>query len=835
MRTGPSWLPPVEAGEGDTLIVKVPITDREYWLLEYRLQDPDGTFTYSFADLNGNRVPDFYDADSDSLDGQPTSSYDPLTDTWESTEDSEWDYFMSEFPVTEADGPARGPGRGNGLYVWHIDERVIRDALDANTSTINADPLRKGVDLEEADGIQDLDSFTASRFLLGWDRDCFRGEGVMIGEVLYGTRFTADTLPDSRSADGAVTGFSISEIDSVQIGAEGCEIGPDCPLGGRFLYRQRLGFTLGFADSTLPPGISLKARRTLPADGPLGDVRLADLDGDGSAEIVMAAAGGALLAYRGDLSPWKAQPDSVTVGLFARARGSVEQPERQPRWLGAPVVGDLDGDGQPEFFLSAAEGIYAFDLSGAELRDGDGDSSSFGLFLPAPQMGGAAGVISHPALFAPHDGNLEGAVSTDRVDLVMIYRATDEDSSVRARRYEWDGDSEPVYHESSDTSDGSARRGILGWGMQGSLVLYVGGPLGGDGQGIRLDTLLGKRQPAAVARSQDFETPPVFRPVFPSPSVLVGYRARPDASENWAMVDTLGFPTIEAGFEANRGQRLEEPWSALAAGPMNEGGEPLFALGGGDALWLLDRNMAQLRGGPYRPAYEGAKVSGGVPVSPLLVDLDGDGVVEVLWPDRVGRIHAVDLTSAPLEGWPILGPGEPTGSPACADIDGDGFLEFVAVAGFDALVGMDEQERLPVLWRKGEIRVYGLAAPATAFAPWSQGQADAWATGRQPVDSRSAGSAAGGELLEENSLFVYPNPVDTPAVRLRAGVHRAGLVSAAIYDLQGQLLARSGPIQAGGAGQIEFEFNVEDLVSGLYLARVEAEDTVLVRAFAVVK
>ena len=130
-------LPPIATGVGDTLLLRVPINDREYFLLEYRLQDPDGTFTFTFGDLNGNRVPDFLDASS--ADGTPASSFDPATDVWESTLGAEWDYFMSEFPVQEEiDGVGRGPGRGNGLYIWHIDERVIRDALVAGTNTINA-------------------------------------------------------------------------------------------------------------------------------------------------------------------------------------------------------------------------------------------------------------------------------------------------------------------------------------------------------------------------------------------------------------------------------------------------------------------------------------------------------------------------------------------------------------------------------------------------------------------------------------------------------------------------------------------------------------------------
>ena len=46
---------------------------------------------------------------------------------------------------------------GSGVYVWHVDEGVIQDAFDAPGNLFNADPDRKSVDLEEADGLDELD------------------------------------------------------------------------------------------------------------------------------------------------------------------------------------------------------------------------------------------------------------------------------------------------------------------------------------------------------------------------------------------------------------------------------------------------------------------------------------------------------------------------------------------------------------------------------------------------------------------------------------------------------------------------------------------------------
>lgn len=44
---------------------------------------------------------------------------------------------------------------GSGILIWHIDETRLGSNVANNT--VNVDPLHKGVDLEEADGIQDFD------------------------------------------------------------------------------------------------------------------------------------------------------------------------------------------------------------------------------------------------------------------------------------------------------------------------------------------------------------------------------------------------------------------------------------------------------------------------------------------------------------------------------------------------------------------------------------------------------------------------------------------------------------------------------------------------------
>ncbi|NQT96728.1 MAG: hypothetical protein HQ562_03200 [Candidatus Marinimicrobia bacterium] len=106
----------------------------------------------------------------------------------------------------------------SGLLIWHIDEQIIRSKRA--DYAINADPDLKGVDLEEADGAQDLGF--ASIFLFidpssGLFVDMWY-QGNPEYERLYPERsgqplvFGPYTYPDTRSNNGAATYISINDI-----------------------------------------------------------------------------------------------------------------------------------------------------------------------------------------------------------------------------------------------------------------------------------------------------------------------------------------------------------------------------------------------------------------------------------------------------------------------------------------------------------------------------------------------------------------------------------------------------------------------------------------------
>lgn len=769
-------LAPISIAGGDSLLARVEIGGREYWLLEYRLQDPDGNGIFSFADdKNGNGIPDFYDADSANGDGTPTGFFDPATDERERLIGAEWDFFMSE-------NRARPPGvkaAGSGLYIWHVDEGVMHESFAAGVNLFNADPRRKSVDLEEADGIQDLDSRTPSDWMLGGDDDSFRGEG--------NDKFGPDTNPRSDSAGGGWTGIVIDRISPV-VADSALVIGD--PPRDVIKYAERMSFRCwrqetGEAGGAVPTvelqldGVDLAGSHLLAAD----------LDGaaDGALEIVIAGDQGRVFAFRADLSAYQAGDDQrETPGLLAVGLGAEGEPAR---WCGAPAVGDLTGDGRQEIVLTAADGLYVFRGDGTELADGDGDPLTWGRLVVLESC-------SQPPLLLPADGLAVDYGRGIAVVACVVEQRADQGAILRL-----------VGGAGTDVAPPLA----LGSGLLASPPL----PIGGLAAALR-DTAGADHRLVIVAWQEAFaelalraRIPLGFAPgemtlaaMGPGGGIVVGGTAG----------EAETFYLDGGGAVARR-----VAWPARAALLSPLAGQEGYCAGAG-VFQRVSADGFSRTGWPVRPRPVVTAAPAERAPSPLTAWLDGQPVV--LFQSRDGRLYLYDDAGSRLRGWPLAGPSEAAGTPLLLDLDRDGRLDLVAVGSFPRLRGRDADSGAPITQPISRLAVWSDLGADNESAPrWPMWRGNPW---RAPAPGGAGGPQPGSGLLQAGTHVCYPSPLGRSPLRVRTVVQSECTVQVYVHDLSGELVAASPPTQALGGGPHEVEMALEGVASGMYLCRLVA-------------
>lgn len=165
----------------DTTIIKVPINSTEYYLIENRSRDSkkDGlNLTYK---IGGESKKFFVDKDRGKFQWYLV---DTLAGVVTDIDDIDW-----AVP-------------GNGIVIWHIDEKIINQKLSSNE--INSDPENRGVDIEEADGTQDIGEKFQTIFGEEYGRATeedlwYNGNPAK----LYKNKFGAETKPNSKANDGS--------------------------------------------------------------------------------------------------------------------------------------------------------------------------------------------------------------------------------------------------------------------------------------------------------------------------------------------------------------------------------------------------------------------------------------------------------------------------------------------------------------------------------------------------------------------------------------------------------------------------------------------------------
>lgn len=181
------------AQETDAKIIKIPINSTEYYLIENRARDAnDNGITVTYKIGGQTRTKTFYE----DLDNFNNAVIDTLNGVVLDVDEFDW-----ALP-------------GNGILIWHIDEKIIDAGLESNRINIGDD---RGVDLEEADGIQDIGEEFETIFgdvviAEGEEADFWYSSN---SAELYTNEFGLNSKPNTKTNSGANSLITINNFSDV--------------------------------------------------------------------------------------------------------------------------------------------------------------------------------------------------------------------------------------------------------------------------------------------------------------------------------------------------------------------------------------------------------------------------------------------------------------------------------------------------------------------------------------------------------------------------------------------------------------------------------------------
>jgi hypothetical protein len=394
-------------------------------------------------------------------------------------------------------------------------------------------------------------------------------------------------------------------------------------------------------------------------------------------------------------------------------------PQSLNQWSGsAPIVADLDGDMRNEIVVGA-DRVYAWEDDGREICDGDNDSTTHGIWNPSGDgfdAGLAAGDLDR-------DGRVEVVACSWGTREVYVF-----DSS---------GKVAPGWPRVIDPSSPGiwATPAVADLDLDGSLEVVVLGLDGrvyawhADGGEVRD----GDTDPAT--QGVFFDTPgnptwsrgaPVVAQVLAddaTPEIIFGtsdhniYMLRADGSvaPGWPVrvggevtcAPSLGNIDADGGLEiavAVKGGMLhvlhadgsaaagwprpfETTWHSLtpsvALHDFDADGRLELVVGGSSnaiqgELWMFDWRGEVVPGWP-------AEVESASASSPVVGDVDGDGLPEILFGGEAGLLFGFGRDGGAAPGFPIKLPAEIRATPTITDVDRDGDVD-VVLPGWDQRV-----------------------------------------------------------------------------------------------------------------------------------------------------
>ncbi|MCK4537676.1 MAG: VCBS repeat-containing protein [Candidatus Krumholzibacteria bacterium] len=325
----------------------------------------------------------------------------------------------------------------------------------------------------------------------------------------------------------------------------------------------------------------------------------------------------------------------------------------------SPNIGDIDGDTHADIVIGS-DYVHAWRGDGVELRDGDGQPITWGIFntegttftasvalgeldgVQGLEIVGAAWDTKKLYVFNKDGVNLPGFPKTT-VDLCWaspVLGDFDGDGDLEIIAYDVDGTVYVWHHDGTELRDGdsnpstdgpffSAGSASDGWHVSTPAMADM------DGDGV-LELIV-------CAPSDNIYCLNYNGTSVPGWPVAVDVGASISASPAVGDVDNDGYPEVV----------VQTSWSRV---------------------YGLNHDGTEMPGWP-----KWVNSSTFFNSSPAMADLTGDGFLEVILPGQNGYLYIFTSTGASLPGWPIVysTSAGTESSPVVADISGDGNLDII--------------------------------------------------------------------------------------------------------------------------------------------------------------
>jgi len=730
------------AGALDTALVKIPLNPSEYYLVENRVHDANFNGKFDFIDLNHNGVPE----NEDTLRG------------------AEFDFFLTA--TTNIRPRPDSVVTGSGLMIYHVDESAIRRAVESGGNP-NDDRAWKGVDVEEADHVQDLDS-PGGGFAFGSFYDSFRKGN--------NDRFGPDSDPSTAGNAGSRTGVEVGEISAA---------------GHVMTFRVRFSPSMDFRRGEFSADIARLSPIAVPIIGSDHERLLIAAD---TASIYLADVG---------LTAWNGEVEKLDVD-----NGGV--------WTAPPIMSFIFDNQLGEMYVTSSGGVlHAYDWSGGSVPiDDDGTPGTLKLRGDALST-----LIVGPTLCDRCPGPIFAFSSTVDSTYLMIlgYDGT------------WPGTGwvrrGTIGIEFALMKGQIASHPAYGIFQVDEHTTYIGIYIAtyDVDRGLCFSFIPIKTNSSISFDPANIITRPVG--IFERPNGLLtistGDIERDGSDEMVAAVDNAGLYYYEAGGALHHVGRPGSHFSPPILVDVDLDGTLETALRDESRCYLYSGLGVPVSGWPI--AIDGAIIGHEGPASPpppVADDVNGDDKGEIIFLVG-GDIHAFDFSGREIKGWPLPGEGARGGALALLYGETGGRLYIVDCAaampyakdgGADAASGA-----------VSSIRRYDPGVEFDSVTQfWHTYRLDPFGYGRQENHGYIANRRT--ERIDPSTFIVYPNPATGTAFTARVLISAPARVTVTLFNIEGEKVverARDHAWFAGSAVPFEETFSTGTLSGGVYICLIE--------------